>query len=121
MSTADPRDELKALDATLSSIEQVLDVPALRRQVTELEAQAAVPDLWNDPEEAQRITSKLSHAQNDVRRVEGLRSRLDDAAVLLDLADSEEDAGVHVEALAEIAALTKAIGELEVRTLLSGQ
>ena len=73
VSTADPRDELKALDATLSSIEQVLDVPALRRQVTELEAQAAAPDLWNDPEEAQRITSKLSHAQGDVRRVEGLQ------------------------------------------------
>ncbi len=121
MSTADPRDELKALDATLSSIEQVLDVPALRQQVAKLEEQAAAPDLWNDPDEAQRVTSKLSHAQGDVRRVEGLRSRLDDVAVLLDLAESEADAGVHVEALAEIAALTKAIGELEVRTLLSGE
>src|SRR5450631_881535 len=121
VATADPRDELKALDATLSRIEQVLDVPKLRRQVVELEAQAAAPDLWNDPDAAQRVTSKLSHAQGDVRRVEGLRSRLDDVGVLLDLAASEEDAGVHTEALAEIVALTKAIGELEVLTLLSGE
>ena len=45
MVTADPREELKALDVTLSSIEQVLDVPGLRRQVLKLEEQAAAPDL----------------------------------------------------------------------------
>ena len=121
MSTADPRDELKALDATLSSIEQVLDVPGLRRQAIDLEAQASAPDLWNDPDAAQRVTSRLSYVQGEIRRVEGLRSRLDDTSVLLDLAEGEEDAAVHAEALAEIVALTKAIGELEVRTLLSGE
>ena len=121
MSTADPRDELKALDATLSSIEQVLDVPGLRRQAIDLEAQASAPDLWNDPDAAQRVTSRLSYVQGEIRRVEGLRSRLDDTSVLLDLAEAEEDTAVHAEALAEIVALTKAIGELEVRTLLSGE
>ena len=121
MSTADPRDELKALDATLSSIEQVLDVPGLRAQAADLEAQASAPDLWNDPDAAQRVTSRLSYVQGEIRRVEGLRSRLDDASVLLDLAETEEDAAVHAEALAEIVALTRAIGELEVRTLLSGE
>jgi peptide chain release factor 2 len=121
VSTADPRDELKALDATLSSIEQVLDVPGLQRQAIDLEAQASAPDLWNDPDAAQRVTSRLSYVQGEIRRVEGLRSRLDDTSVLLDLAEAEEDAAVHAEALAEIVALTKAIGELEVRTLLSGE
>jgi len=121
VSTADPRDELKALDATLSSIEQVLDVPGLRRQAIDLEAQASAPDLWNDPDAAQRVTSRLSYVQGEIRRVEGLRSRLDDTSVLLDLAEAEEDTAVHAEALAEIVALTKAIGELEVRTLLSGE
>jgi peptide chain release factor 2 len=121
VSTADPRDELKALDATLSSIEQVLDVPRLQRQAIDLEAQASAPDLWNDPDAAQRVTSRLSYVQGEIRRVEGLRSRLDDTSVLLDLAEGEEDAAVHAEALAEIVALTKAIGELEVRTLLSGE
>jgi peptide chain release factor 2 len=99
----------------------VLDVPALRAQATELEAQASAPDLWNDPEAAQRVTSRLSYVQGEIRRVEGLRSRLDDASVLLDLAETEEDAAVHAEVLAEIVGLTKAIGELEVRTLLSGE
>ncbi len=117
----DPHDELKQLDATLSSIEAVLDVPKLRAQIAELEEQAAAPDLWNDPDAAQKVTSKLSYLQGDLRRVEGLRQRLDDVGVLLELAEAEGDDATKDEALAEIAALVKAIGELEVRTLLSGE
>jgi len=121
VSTLDPHDELKQLDATLASIETVLDVPKMRAAAADLEAQAAAPDLWNDPEAAQKVTSKLSYLQGDLRRVEGLRQRLDDTGVLLELAEAEADEGVKTEALAELAALNKAIGELEVRTLLSGE
>ena len=51
---------LDELDTTLRSIEAVLDVDRLRREVAELEQQAAAPDLWNDVEAAQALTSKLS-------------------------------------------------------------
>jgi peptide chain release factor 2 len=117
----DPHDELKQLDATLSSIEAVLDVGKMRAQIAKLGEQAAAPDLWNDPDAAQKVTSKLSYLQGDLRRVEGLRQRLDDVAVLLELAEDEDDSATKDEALAEITALIKAIGELEVRTLLSGE
>jgi peptide chain release factor 2 len=117
----DPQDELKQLDATLSSIEAVLDVAKMRAQIAELEEQAAAPDLWNDPDAAQKVTSKLSYLQGDLRRVEGLRQRLDDVGVLLELAEAEGDDATKDEALAEISSLIKAIGELEVRTLLSGE
>jgi peptide chain release factor 2 len=78
--------ELKELSATLTSIEAVLDVARLRAQVAELERQASDPELWNDPENAQKVTSKLSHTQGQIRRVEELRSRLDDAELLWELA-----------------------------------
>ena len=113
--------ELKELSATLSSIEAVLDVPKLRGQVAELEQQASDPELWNDPANAQRVTSKLSHTQNQIRRVEDLRSRLEDTEVLWELAESEDDAGSRAEVETEIGRLTKAIGELEVQTLLNGE
>jgi peptide chain release factor 2 len=113
--------ELSALSATLSSIEAVLDLPKLRAQVAELETAASVPELWNDPENAQRVTSKLSHTQNQIRRVADLRSRVDDTEVLWELAESEDDAASRAEVEAELGKLTKAIGELEVQTLLSGE
>ncbi len=38
--------EIAAIDATLVSIEKVLDLPKLRASAIELEAAAGVPDLW---------------------------------------------------------------------------
>ena len=113
--------ELKELSATLTNIEAVLDVAKLRAQVADLERQASDPDLWNNPENAQKVTSKLSHTQGQVRRVEELRSRLDDAELLWELAESENDAESRAEVEAELGKLSKSIGELEVQTLLSGK
>ncbi|MEY3279625.1 MAG: hypothetical protein RIR63_817 [Actinomycetota bacterium] len=55
--------EIAAIDATLVSIEKVLDLPKLRASAIELEAAAGVPDLWDDPENAQKVTSRLSRVQ----------------------------------------------------------
>ncbi|HZY75234.1 MAG TPA: peptide chain release factor 2 [Jatrophihabitantaceae bacterium] len=112
--------ELKDLSATLASVEKVLDLDKLRGEVAELEQQAAAPDLWDDVERAQQVTSRLSYAQGEVRRVEELRRRVDDAQVLWDMAEELDDADSRAEAEGEATALRKAIDELEVRTLLSG-
>jgi peptide chain release factor 2 len=113
--------ELKDLSATLGSIEKVLDLDAMHRELDELEAQAAAPDLWDDPESAQKITSKLSYVQGDIRRVEDLRRRIDDANTLWELGELEGDQGTLEEVERDLPALKKAIDELEVRTLLSGE
>ncbi|TAM81179.1 MAG: peptide chain release factor 2 [Jatrophihabitans sp.] len=120
-SVVDVPAELKELSATLATIEAVVDVAALRREVADLEQQAAAPDLWNDPDHAQRVTSRLSYVQGEIRRVGDLRRRLDDAQVLWDLAEEADDADSRAEAEAEVAALRPAVDELEVRTLLSGE
>ncbi len=112
---------LDELNTTLRSIEAVLDVDRMRREVAELEQQAAAPDLWDDVERAQALTSKLSYLQGDLRRVEELRSRLDDVGLLHEMAAEEDDASVTAEAERELDALRKVIDELEVRTLLSGE
>jgi len=119
--TVDVPAELKELSGTLSSIEAVLDLDALRREAAELEEQAGRPDLWNDQEVAQRVTSRLAHVQGDLRRVEDLRRRLDDTEVLHELAEGEDDAGTRAEVETELASLHRAIDELEIRTLLSGE
>jgi len=113
--------ELKELSSTLASIEAVVDLDRLRGEVAELERQAAEPNLWGDPERAQQVTSRLSYAQGEIRRVEDLRRRVDDAQVLWDLGESEDDPATRAEVAAEAGALRKIIDELEVRTLLSGE
>jgi peptide chain release factor 2 len=113
--------ELKELATTLASIESVLDLDAMHAEVTDLEAKASASDLWDDPVSAQKVTSRLSSVQGEIRRVEGLRQRLDDAQVLWDMAEDAGDDKERDEATAEVAALRKGIDELEVRTLLSGE
>ena len=121
MSARDFDQEIKTLSATLVSIEKVVDLPKLRSELQELEAAAGVPNLWDNPEEAQKVTSKLSRVQSEINRISGLRQRLDDLPVLLELANNENDASALEEASKELDSLIKAIGDLEVQTLLSGE
>lgn len=114
-------ERLAELANTLSSIETVLDIPAMRASIADLEEQASAPDLWDDQAKAQAVTSKLSFQLGDLRRVEGLRRRLDDVPILLELAEAEGDEASTAEAMKELDSLKIAIDELEVRTLLSGE
>ncbi len=120
----DRQSDIAALDSTLTTVERVLDVDGLRAKIEKLEHEAADPNLWNDQSHAQKVTSELSHAQGELRRVEGLRSRLDDLPVLYEMAAEEEGAGAAealAEADAELKSLQTDIEAMEVRTLLSGE
>jgi peptide chain release factor 2 len=118
---------LDHLDSTLTTIEKVLDLDELDDRVRELEAQAADPSLWDDPDHAQQVTSQLSHVQSRLKKVRGLRSRLDDLPVMYEMADeaATEDAAEGAEAKgladAELAELKTDIESLEVTTMLSGE
>ncbi|AEF36845.1 MULTISPECIES: peptide chain release factor 2 [Mycobacteriaceae] len=120
----DRQPDIAALEATLTTVERVLDVDGLRSRIDKLEHEASDPNLWDDQTRAQRVTSELSHAQGELRRVEGLRSRLDDLPVLYELAAEEEGqaaADAQAEADAELVSLRADIEAMEVRTLLSGE
>lgn len=105
----------------MGSIEAVLDLEKLRADIAVLEEQAAAPSLWDDPEAAQKITSKLSHLQAEVRKAETLRGRIDDLSVLFELAEEMDDSDTLAEAETELTSVRKALDEMEVRTLLSGE
>lgn len=105
----------------MGSIEAVLDLEKLRADIAVLEEQAAAPSLWDDPEAAQKITSKLSHLQAEVRKAETLRGRIDDLGVLFELAEEMDDPDTLAEAETELISVRKALDEMEVRTLLSGE
>jgi len=121
VATGDFSVDVAAIDATLQSIEKVLNIEDMQAQIAELEILASAPDLWDDQARAQHVTSKLSILQADVARIKSLRIRLDDVVVLQELGLDEGDDGIAQEAQTELTSLEKAIGELEVRTLLSGE
>ncbi|MEH0146407.1 peptide chain release factor 2 [Corynebacterium sp. Q4381] len=115
---SDTQARIADLDATLGTIEQVMDLGQLRERVRELEQQAGDPSLWDDPAHAQQVTSDLSNVQAKLKKVTSLRERLTDLPVMYELAEEEGDTSIAEDELADIAAQ---IDSLEVQTMLSGE
>ncbi len=113
--------DIQALRSTFADIQAVVDVDALRAEIARLSEEAGAPDLWDDPEKAQKVTSALSHRQAELKRVADIEQRLDDLDVLIELANEMEDEDSAAEARTELASLQEAIGQLEVQTLLDGE
>ncbi|MCT9820393.1 peptide chain release factor 2 [Microbacterium sp. W1N] len=117
----DPSADIQALRSTFADIKAVVDVEALTADIARLSEEAGAPDLWDDVEKAQKVTSALSHRQADLKRITEIEQRLDDLDVLVELANEMEDEDSVEEAKRELADLDKAIGQLEVQTLLDGE
>lgn len=113
--------EINSIDSTLVSIEKVLDLPKLHQQLEVLEKEAGVPNLWDDPDNAQKITSRLSRVQAEINKLTSLRRRVEDLPILFELAESEPEGSALGDAERELDAAKKSIGELEVQTLLNGE
>ena len=117
--------DIEDLKSRLVSIEKVLNPEELRRRVEELEQKAADPDLWNDQDYAQHVTSQLSQTQAQLRKMTSLRDRLNDLPVMYELAEEEDDAAAQQDANdladAERSALRTDIESAEITTLLSGE
>lgn len=117
----DPSADIQALRSTFSDIKSVVDVDGLTAEIARLSEEAGVPDLWDDVEKAQKVTSALSHRQAELKRVADVEQRLDDLEVLVELANEMDDEDSAEEARHEIAELEDIIGQLEVQTLLDGE
>ena len=57
MPPGDVKEQIAQLAATMSSVEAVLDLDGMRKQLASLEEEAADPDLWNDQDRAQSAAS----------------------------------------------------------------
>lgn len=112
---------IRAVRATFADIAAVLDVNKLEAEIAQLETDAAAPDLWDSPENAQKVTSALSHKQASLTRINAVQQRLDDLDVLIELAEAENDESVADEAKAELSAIETVVADLEVQTLLNGE
>lgn len=120
----DYEEQLGKAQTTLEKIRAVTDPEKLGAQIAELEEASVDPNLWDDPEHAQQVTSRLSHLKSRLYQVERLDQSVEDAITLKAMA-AEELGSDREEVLSELRALleklNKELADLEVRTLLSGE
>ena len=124
MASFDFSAEIKELRAIFDSIAAVSDIEGIERAIEDLSAQAAAPDLWDDVENAQKVTSALSYKQSELNRLRSLSSRIDDVEVMVELAEAEDEetaAELLADAERECGEIRAKLEELEVLVLLSGE
>ena len=107
--------------AKYGSIAKALDVERMKADIAELERQAAAPGLWDDPENAQKVTSRLSAAESQLKRLTSAASRIDDVETLVELGREEGDQDSLDEAQAEVASIAQDLDQMEIQTLLDGE
>ncbi len=114
-------DDLASMRQRLGQIEADLDIAVSRERLEDLQARAAEPGLWDDPDVARDVTTQLSRVEGEVARVDQLNARLDDLEVLNELAVEEDDDSSASEVAASLIAIRAELDRLDVATLLSGE
>jgi len=97
------------------------DVDAKAAGLEALRTRAAASDLWQDPNRARELTRRLARDVSIVGRVGRLAGTLDDAEVLLDMADEEGDAQASAEVGEDLAAVEADLEDLEKESLFFGE
>ncbi|MCD4549093.1 MULTISPECIES: peptide chain release factor 2 [unclassified Schaalia] len=120
-------EEIQSLRTTMGNILAVVQPDKMRARIAELSDKAAAPDLWDDPAQAQEVTSALSHTQSELDRVVAMTSRIDDLEAMVDMAseiaseDTDEAHEILTEAENDLLKLREDLSDLEIRTLLDGE
>jgi peptide chain release factor 2 len=98
-----------------------LQVDAARARLAELEQEASRPDLWNDQDQARKVTTELARVRDDLDLIEALEERLSEVETLFDLGREEADDSVEAEIDGGVKALQADLDRLELRALFSGE
>ena len=97
------------------------DLVGLRRQLEELDVEMARPDLWDDREVAQAVGRRKAAVERELALYDRVESSLDDAEVLLELAEEAGDADTAVEVAEKCDEASRLLADAEVQQLLGGE
>jgi peptide chain release factor 2 len=114
-------DALKGLRARLDEARVYLRIDELSMRRPQLETEAARPDLWDDPAVGRKVTGELAAVTADLDAFADLEQRIEDTETLAELARELEDESQEPEIAESIGALEGRFGELELRSLFTGE
>ncbi len=99
----------------------IFDLDAKRERLTEVVRELEAPDIWNDPERAQKLGRERARLEEIVLTLGNMAQSLQDAGELLEIAAEEDDAASVEEIAADVSRLEAEIAQLEFRRMFSGE
>ncbi len=98
----------------------IFDIDGKRTRIAALDEQTTAADFWNVADRAQKVLREQSQIKSTVDSYEGLSRQMEDAGVLIEMADEAKDEATAVEASGTLTAIEDAVGKLEFARMLSG-
>jgi peptide chain release factor 2 len=117
MESSDPKEAVADLRQRLVEARRFLDLDTKEKELDALREEAAAPALWEDPDRARTVSRRLARYESLFDLIGGLSAKLDDAEVLLDMAQEADDAASRDEAVAELGEVSADLDKLELESL----
>ena len=89
-------------------------------EIKKLEEKSAEPGFWDDMENSQKILQKTKQLKDKVERYEKLKTSWEDAIVLIDLANEENDETMLPDIKNTCTRISEDLEKMTLETLLSG-
>ncbi|MCS6987667.1 MAG: peptide chain release factor 2 [Sphingomonadaceae bacterium] len=118
---AEAEHHAQATRQAIGLLRRFLDWDAAKRRLSELDARAEDPALWNDPRLAQALMRERRRLAEAIAATEALEEELHHTVELVELAEAEGDEAVVAEAVAALADLARRAERRKVDALLSGE
>ena len=99
-------------EKTVKNLKEALAIDTLKGDIAELEKESAKPDFWDDMENSQKVMQKIGSLKAKVQSYENVKNEFDDALVMIELANEEEDADLLRIALLLLRKLRKNLNRL---------
>ncbi len=113
--------ELLECRKPLDELAEALGLEEMRKEIAALEEQAAAPDFWDDMKNSQKILQKTATLKNRVAAYEKLNTDYEDALIMIELSDEEEDESMFPDCRESVDAVKKELDKQTLSTLLSGE
>ena len=118
---AEIQNSVEAINKSLELLAQRLDYETAPYRLEEFDARVEDPNLWDNPEAAQKLMRERQMLVDAVASYEGIKTELQDSIDLIELGEMEEDEEVVGEAEEAIKALEVKAAEKELEALLDGE
>ncbi|MEM1311800.1 MAG: peptide chain release factor 2 [Cyanobacteria bacterium P01_D01_bin.71] len=120
METTDLKRDLATSTERLGNAQEYLDVDAITAKIQDLEQQAAQPELWDDPENAQKVLQSLNDYKAQLDQLERWQTQVANIATILELLEEDSDEALLTEAQTTLVDLNRALDLWELQQMLSG-
>ncbi|MGB1515037.1 MAG: peptide chain release factor 2 [Paracoccaceae bacterium] len=118
---ADIQNMVNEINKSLELLRQRMGWETVKHRLEEFNARVEDPDLWNDPENAQKLMRERQSLIDAVEGHDNMQSELNDSIELIELGEMEDDQDVIKDAEAAIEGLVKTAAAKELEALLNGE